>query len=99
PPHRSTLSLHDALPISTGAAHYRVINVGFKGDMAFAKWKAGDRAESLRLFSEVLTELETLPSPSKDIKTLTLEKRVGHTISWIRSEEHTSELQSRRDLV
>jgi len=62
---------------------YRILNTGFKGDMAFSKWKAGEREEALRLFCEVLEDFKSLPDPRQDIKSLTLQKRIGHTISWI----------------
>src|SRR5690606_41415822 len=92
PTHLSTLSLHDALPISTSPAR------------TTSPWA---------LFNEPLC-LYTLKSPSECSKITTKPVSVVHSakitvplataitglsLGATRSEEHTSELQSRENLV
>src|SRR5690349_24129066 len=82
-----TLSLHDALPIS-----------GFLG-IRFGEW----RGRFVRVASE--TNLTFVDLPKSKTKKISVRRRVDSKTSAViskefeRSEEHTSELQSRRDLV
>src|SRR5204862_3365971 len=93
PPETSTLSLHDALPISEHAALVMERDhAAFGFDVAAAVSDAhvqlpvGAEAESVEIVPPVgLTDAE--PEVQRGL------------LAVLRSEEHTSELQSRRDLV
>src|SRR5690349_23134555 len=80
----STLSLHDALPISrsrTRAVH------GSRGSGVHRTEKRTRRLRS-----------RSVPD-AQGIHAVSDARRHGHGLHGTRSEEHTSELQSRRDLV
>src|SRR5690606_41221745 len=80
-----TLSLHDALPISTQEyLHQHLANLGFAGDGRLALMYGGmplDQREKIK------QAFQAGPSES------------GAEVRILRSEEHTSELQSRENLV
>src|SRR5690349_23729013 len=83
-----TISLLDALPISMADFDVLVIGSGFGGSVtALRLSEKGYRVgvlEAGRRFTD-----DTLPKNSWHLRDFV----------WARSEEHTSELQSRRDLV
>jgi hypothetical protein len=60
-----------------------VTAAGFKADYAFALWKAGERAQAVRDFAEVLDGFSSLPSPDTDLKSNLLYKRIGYAIGWL----------------
>src|SRR5204863_3153821 len=99
PPHVDPLSLHDALPISAaagdGAVTGTVYNVGCNGRTTLKSLFAMIRDGLARDFPHVAGAEPAYEAPrAGDIQ---------HSQASIdkitRSEEHTSELQSRRDLV
>src|SRR5690349_22704623 len=79
-PQLYTLSLHDALPISTSRAMLVMASIGVV--MVWPRRRTSSQAVSR---ASMIT-----PAPIR---------RSSRTRSSNRSEEHTSELQSRRDLV
>src|SRR5699024_12041725 len=92
-----TLSLHDALPISNNIANANT--PGYKADQA-----------TLRAFPELLIQqMGSKSIPTKNGFNLPISQPIGtlntgayvHEMipNYSRSEEHTSELQSRFDLV
>src|SRR5207249_6080491 len=92
PSHLSTLSLHDALPISLYEA--AIVSRFIAGHIRFWPWPI-----LLIPFAEALRE----PDPLVEILCAFLQISPGETerkqAANFRSEEHTSELQSRFDLV
>src|SRR5206468_12256104 len=89
-PEISTLSLHDALPISTRVAQhrgYRVLAVDLVPERLERAGSHGVEVYDLREHDEDLVDVvrEATDGRGPD--------------SVLRSEEHTSELQSRSDLV
>src|SRR5207249_5241503 len=98
PPASYTLSLHDALPIFmdaieevSGSSQHGPKNVRFVllGPIALEAWlpEATSRNRILKLYEQATRQLA--------------ENRQARFVglTWLRSEEHTSELQSRFDLV
>src|SRR5206468_12672513 len=90
PPHTSILSLHDALPIfARGRMTGRALRGGAHEELLAALLFFGERALDERGGDEAFAQ--------------ELHERVGegalHRLVVRRSEEHTSELQSRSDLV
>src|SRR5206468_11209242 len=85
PPQLSTLSLHDALPISAGAGHG-----GMSGHTQLHD-ADGDR----RLRRQPDADLRGCDDGGQ----LSAKQRGDADLDGDRSEEHTSELQSRSDLV
>src|SRR5204863_7544537 len=94
-----TLSLHDALPISRLRGAYDVattenkMSSPMKSDCitivtpVFNDWRS---------LSKLVSEIDSLPELAElSFRVLAVETKAPPT----RSEEHTSELQSRRDLV
>src|SRR5690606_40889700 len=99
PPEISTLSLHDALPISW-------IGAG----SAWAQEEAAAQAEAATSVSEIVVTGSRIQRKDADsvgpVLTLTAEDikssgatSIGDLLQKLRSEEHTSELQSRENLV
>src|SRR5207249_11536154 len=82
-----TLSLHDALPISLLLAH-EVKHVGEPAILVLVQHHAAFPAG----MEQVVVSL-------RQLVTLHPFRVIGHNDQVIRSEEHTSELQSRFDLV
>src|SRR5204863_4305248 len=84
-----TLSLHDALPISTSRKKEGLCSNGACSSLG---WPSGWYPSRPRL---------TSPCPSRPLGASSTGPRSGTRASGTqrRSEEHTSELQSRRDLV
>src|SRR5204862_7462124 len=89
-----TLSLHDALPISGGVGDFAVQLARLAGARVTASARRQDQAPALRALGahEVVVGDEIPPTDS------TTRSCLGEG-GISRSEEHTSELQSRRDLV
>src|SRR5206468_7319749 len=86
-----TLSLHDALPISW---MMRRISSPVSTASALQAWSASSGMNSMkRTWNAVLRANAANGSASSSVKPLTEEEALP------RSEEHTSELQSRSDLV
>jgi hypothetical protein len=72
------------LPDNPQPMHQAAVTAaGFKADHAFALWKAGDRAQAVREFAEVLDAFSFLPSPATNPKSNLLYKRVGYGIGWL----------------
>src|SRR5204862_3500166 len=86
------LSLHDALPISS----YSSMAVRLADSDAFDRFRA-DIDVDPRLANEAKREQQFYSDQSKALSAFI--NILGLTLTTIRSEEHTSELQSRRDLV
>src|SRR5207247_7283071 len=94
-PQSYTLSLHDALPISGSRPEDRVELARFlpralRRAFAEANWRDTHR---------LLELLEHCNSSEWSAETFSQELMQPISVSSIRSEEHTSELQSRVDLV
>src|SRR5690606_40120810 len=87
PPHLHTLSLHDALPIYAVAEKY-----GVWGPKKFM----GREYIGLHRMSFIIDRDGKLRHIIEKVNTKTHHDEV---LNWIRSEEHTSELQSRENLV
>src|SRR5690606_39877898 len=86
-----TVSLHDALPMS-GSRTVELAH-GLVGEVALARVTPEDRrAMHLALASR-------LRSPLERARHFVAGDDVDHAITAARSEEHTSELQSRENLV
>ncbi len=64
-----------------------VTAAGFKADYAFALWKAGDRAQAVRDFAQLVDGFSSLPSPTTDLKSNLLYKRIGYAIGWLVQED------------
>src|SRR5207247_5442766 len=86
----STLSLHDALPILSAPAHSRSSTPGGSRRSAAARSRIGVRVAIMLSASTRLQSRQPQPAVRHFCAT-------SATVS--RSEEHTSELQSRVDLV
>src|SRR5207249_8617285 len=91
--HLSTLSLHDALPISYDLALFDVESAD-RQRRAFAMLGYGDRADGLLIVSLVPPPEELARLEAAHVPCILVDAP-----SSVRSEEHTSELQSRFDLV
>jgi hypothetical protein len=68
-----------------------VIAAGFKADFAFARWKLGDQAGTVKLFSEILSAFERLTDPRTDIKSQMLYRRLAYGIGWMVHDKDTDE--------
>src|SRR5207249_12312701 len=88
PPHLSTLSLHDALPISTCSTDF--------GVRALANSRGFGGAYR---FSSAALQVEVMADDEEGKKRNDYWYTVERSFDRLRSEEHTSELQSRFDLV
>src|SRR5690606_42113472 len=98
-PELHTLSLHDALPISSAASPPTAMRA--KRPASFcAHWVscAPPTADETRQHDRKLGQCEALPSPSKTSTASSRSCVSVHGVIPIRSEEHTSELQSRENL-
>src|SRR5206468_11258551 len=84
PPTPSTLSLHDALPISAGGTLIQDIPSATETAINHAQADAPTRIAH-----------DIMIAPNTCLSVL----MTGHAVGTRRSEEHTSELQSRSDLV
>src|SRR5206468_8145277 len=95
--HFSTLSLHDALPISFAASRggrfpVQRAEVSLPGEMPFAiQLRDGALAGAARTLAVAATRTGSRPVLRRML--------LGADAAHVRSEEHTSELQSRSDLV
>src|SRR5207253_4643409 len=93
-----TLSLHDALPIFLDAhlksALTAIRSLGAKGVRICA---GSERTTAMGLHSQYIAKSFVYPSPTKD-RTGFL-NAISEQAKQLRSEEHTSELQSRGHLV
>lgn len=83
--------LSDIIPESPQFPQVEVIAMGFKADFAFARWKLGDQAGAVRLFSEILSTFDRLPDPQNDIKSQMLYRRVAYGIAWMGHDRDTDE--------
>src|SRR5207253_11063685 len=95
----TTLSLHDALPISLNSSLCRI----WSQASAFVSWIRTATLSTDCYFKFPLIELKTslclIRETLSSISGLTpIGVRTLQTPSWWRSEEHTSELQSRGNL-
>src|SRR5206468_12853570 len=98
-PHIYTLSLHDALPIWQGqlnAARETLAAVGVTDVPMIGVAKGPDRDAGNETF--YLTDKPAVKLPPRD-PLLYFIQRLRDEAHRFRSEEHTSELQSRSDLV
>src|SRR5206468_12812183 len=97
PPEIDNLSLHDALPISTGAAHIHLRSTFAPKNNRDAatgmKWNGCGRRRSATASA---TKMNARRAIRRNLTELTI---VFIFVALARSEEHTSELQSRSDLV
>src|SRR5690606_41350895 len=84
-----TLSLHDALPILIAGAVLAILEILVSGFILLG-FAIGAALTGLLLWLGVL---------GGSLATLILVFAVGSLLAWLRSEEHTSELQSRENLV
>jgi tetratricopeptide (TPR) repeat protein len=83
--------LSDIIADSPQFPQVEVIAAGFKADLAFARWKLGDQAGAVKLFSEILSAFDRLPDPRSDIKAQMLYRRVAYGIAWMRHDRDTDE--------
>src|SRR5699024_12065658 len=86
-----TLSLHDALPISTGDSD-EILTVKFR-------YKEPDGVKSKLLVKALTDSNQPIKTASEDFQFSAAVALFGMQLRDSRSEEHTSELQSRFDLV
>src|SRR5690606_39654925 len=93
-PARSTLSLHDALPIYTSEELAETINVGAAREIVELA-RAARRLEKIVYYSSVFVSGDR----TGRVREHELEAGQGFRNAAERSEEHTSELQSRENLV
>src|SRR5207248_8232882 len=95
-PHLHTLSLHDALPISCPSSVGPAL-----GQSQFGRCLSRPRRpiDELEVHPFVHSILEPLWSPSYTWTAVVRTRSIASHKSPIRSEEHTSELQSPYDLV
>jgi tetratricopeptide (TPR) repeat protein len=66
-------------------SHHEVLRrmgTGLKADTAYAQWKGGRVQESLRLYAEVLQDLEEVPI-DRDLRSRHLHATVRHAIAWV----------------
>src|SRR5206468_12440573 len=95
----SSLSLHDALPISVVADQearrifVAPLHFGDVGELQRTALR-GDRR-----IADLLQIVDGAVQPDEDLRTLGFDRAGGRHGVAARSEEHTSELQSRSDLV
>src|SRR5690606_42078431 len=87
-----TLSLHDALPISYYGRAYGIEVAGIQGISTEAEASIAD----IRATAQRLVEAEI---PAIFVETTINPRTIQAVIDAARSEEHTSELQSRENLV
>src|SRR5690606_41093059 len=88
-----TLSLHDALPIS-GYTAYLKISEGCDNSCAFCIIPTLRGKQRSRTIADIVAEATQLAS--QGVQEISL---VAQDLTAYRSEEHTSELQSRENLV
>src|SRR5699024_12374018 len=95
-PHITAFSLHDALPIS----HFHLCNISIVNVVIISKfiYDVIDVAKSFNIFYSRLNCLLIIQSTEVNVN-LPSWVMVLKEDHWLRSEEHTSELQSRFDLV
>ena len=70
---------------NVAALHHRALHrmgVGLRADGAFAKWKQRDLPGALRLCTEVLGELDSIPI-DRDLRSRYLHATVRHMIVWV----------------
>src|SRR5207249_12107858 len=95
-PTPDTPSLHDALPISIGAPHERL----HPHRPHAAPRGRGDRGPELGGdLRELRHDRPSAPLPFLDAEDVLRRRIAVEEVPLLRSEEHTSELQSRFDLV
>ena len=58
------------------------MSIGLLADAAFARWKQGKAVESLTLYAEVLTKLETIPI-NEILKNRYIHAVIGHSLLWL----------------
>src|SRR5206468_10587592 len=96
PPELYTLSLHDALPIS--APRMREMIMAIKA--IWESWNDGSKLEFRGdFYQHTLMTPFFNPGPNPYGNAKIFLAGVGELMTEVRSEEHTSELQSRSDLV
>ena len=77
--------------IAVGIEHLRTMAVGLLADAAFAVWKQGKTVEALKLYSEVLKQLEAIPI-NNNLKNRYLHATVRHSLLWIFHSDDDDEL-------
>ena len=77
--------------IAVGIDHMRTMAVGLLADAAFALWKQRKSTECLRLYSEVLKHLETIPIDD-NIKNRYLHAAISHSLLWIYHQDDPDKL-------
>src|SRR5207248_11401694 len=93
PPHISTLSLHDALPI---------LHLSFRGihhDVITMQYFAIEDFQRQRILNQLLDRALQRSRAKRRIETFSEQQLTRWIRKLYRSEEHTSELQSPYDLV
>ncbi len=60
-------------------------NIGSRADRAYALWKGHEYASALRVFEDVVTELQALPNKPESFAEFALQKLVGHTLASLAS--------------
>ncbi len=63
-------------------------HISFYVDAGFARFKAGNMLESIKLLNLALQKFETIPQDNTDVKYFTLKKRIAHTIQWMTVHNH-----------
>src|SRR5207247_9969312 len=92
------LSLHDALPISEQAPLTASFSLGVNDSNGTPSWRANSPGFSKIKRGSAVTVDSSLKMETSGKSTTSFPK-VGEGQTPLRSEEHTSELQSRVDLV
>jgi len=80
---RAASAFHQAS--AAARAHHELLGrmaVGLKADAAYAIWKQREVREALRLYAEVLRELEQVPV-DRDLRNRHLHATVRHAVAWI----------------
>ena len=70
--------------------------IGLYADAGFARFKAGNMPESIKLLNLALKEFEKIPQDNTNIKYFSLKYRLVHTVRWMAeqgSENRPSELE------
>lgn len=62
--------------------NFKRMGIGLRADTAYAVWKVGNLQEALRLYAQVLQDLEDVPI-DRDLRTRHLHATVRHAIAWV----------------
>lgn len=63
---------------------FSIMSLGFRADRAFILWKSGKKADAIKVFAKVIDVFPKLPDPQQDLHSYTIQKRVGHAITYLK---------------